>query len=42
MCYPKDLRLGVMKDIKEDYNNGLYKELLKQDTFIEAFFDIYE
>ena len=42
MCYPKDLRLGVMKDIKEDYNGGLYKEILRQDTFIEAFFDIYE
>lgn len=42
MCYPKDLRLGVMKDIKEDYNNGLYKEALNEDTFIEAFFDIYE
>lgn len=42
LSYPKDLRLGIMKDIKNDYENSLYKQLLQQDTFINAFFDIYE
>ena len=40
-CYPKDLRLGIMKDIKKDYKENLYKLLLEEDTFIESFFDIY-
>lgn len=41
-CYPKDLRLGIMKEIKNDYFNTLYQELLDDDTFLTAFFNIYE
>lgn len=40
--YPKDLRLGVMKEIKSDYSNELYKDLLEADSFLDAFFNIYE
>jgi MoxR-like ATPase len=41
--YPKDLRLGIMKEIKSDYySDGLYEEVLDNDDFLEAFFDIYE
>ena len=39
--YPKDLRLGIMKEIKKDYEDGFYRKLLNRDEFIEAFFDIY-
>lgn len=40
-CYPKDLRLGIMKEIKSDHSGELYNELLHEDKFLEAFFDIY-
>ena len=41
--YPKDLRLGIMKEIKSDYySDGLYEEVLDTDDFLEAFFDIYQ
>lgn len=40
--YPKDLRLGIMKEIKSDYSEELYKDLLGADEFLEAFFNIYE
>lgn len=40
--YPKDLRLGVMKEVKLDASEGLYKELLNEDKFLDAFFTIYE
>lgn len=39
--YPRDLRLGIMKEIKMDYPNNLYEKLLDCDDFIEAFFEIY-
>ncbi|MBU3133218.1 AAA family ATPase [Clostridium gasigenes] len=42
MNYPKDLRLGIMKEIKSDYSTELYKKLLEADTFLDAFFSIYE
>ncbi|MGG5460776.1 AAA family ATPase [Clostridium sp. B9] len=40
-CYPKDLRLGIMKEIKSDHSRELYNKLLQEDKFLEAFFDIY-
>ncbi|MBW6410827.1 ATP-binding protein [Clostridium weizhouense] len=39
--YPRDLRLGIMKEIKRDYKNGVYELLLDQDEFIESFFNIF-
>lgn len=39
--FPRDLRLGIMKEIKIDYSEKLYNELLDCDEFLEAFFDIY-
>lgn len=42
MIYPRDLRLGIMKEIKKDYPKDLYEKLLDSDVFIEAFFNIYQ
>ena len=42
LCYPKDLRLGIMKEIKSDVNKIIYDELLNEDMFLDAFFDIFE
>ncbi|MDD7794951.1 ATP-binding protein [Clostridium sp. 'White wine YQ'] len=39
--YPKDLRLGIMKEIKNDCSSDLYLEFLNNEEFLEAFFDIY-
>ncbi|MCR4944634.1 MAG: AAA family ATPase [Clostridium sp.] len=39
--YPKDLRLGIMKEIKRDYSKELYEKLLQCDEFLNAFFEIY-
>lgn len=39
--YPRDLRLGIMKEIKEDCPKEIYEKLLDSDEFIDAFFDIY-
>lgn len=39
--YPKDLRLGIMKEIKSDADEKLYNEILDNDKFLEAFFNIY-
>ncbi|MDU4939644.1 MAG: AAA family ATPase [Clostridium sp.] len=41
MIYPRDLRLGIMKEIKKDYPKDLYERLLDCDGFIDAFFNIY-
>ena len=40
-CNPRDLRLGIMKEIKNDYSKSLYEALLDSDEFMEAFFEIY-
>lgn len=39
--YPKDLRLGIMKEIKNEASKKLYDKLLDTDIFLDAFFDIY-
>jgi hypothetical protein len=40
--YPRDLRLGIMKEIKRDYNGEVYGKLLNNEAFLEAFFDIFK
>ena len=40
--YPRDLRLGIMKEIKRDYKAGIYEKLLDKDEFLEAFFSIFK
>lgn len=40
--YPKDLRLGIMKEVKLDASKALYNELLNEDRFLDAFFNVYE
>jgi len=40
--YPRDLRLGIMKEIKRDHKDGIYKKLLDKDEFLEAFFSIFK
>lgn len=40
--YPKDLRLGIMKEVKIDASEKLYKDLLNEDKFLDAFFAIFE
>lgn len=39
--YPRDLRLGIMKEIKKEHKNDVYKLLLYQKEFIESFFNIF-
>ncbi len=39
--YPRDLRLGIMKEIKRDYKDGIYEKLLENDEFLDAFFNIF-
>ena len=39
--YPRDLRLGIMKEIKRDYSGRVYEKLLDNGEFLEAFFDIF-
>jgi ABC-type oligopeptide transport system ATPase subunit len=39
--YPKDLRLAVMREIRESYYDNIYQEFLNQSSFIEGFFEIY-
>lgn len=40
-CYPPDLKLAIMREIRESYYEDLYEEFLKQSSFIEGFFQIY-
>ncbi|MDS0525562.1 ATP-binding protein [Clostridium sp. SHJSY1] len=39
--YPRDLRLGIMKEIRRDYRKNLYEKLLDCDEFLESFFEVY-
>lgn len=39
--YPQDLKLGIMREIKEDHEESIYKDFLDDDSFIEGFFQIY-
>ena len=39
--YPPDLKLAIMREIRESYYGDIYEEFLKQSSFIEGFFQIY-
>lgn len=38
--YPIDLKLGIMKDIKENYNN-IYNKCLQNNNFVNIYFQAY-
>lgn len=38
--YPIDLMIGIMKDIKENYDE-VYKVAIENEDFIEAYFNVY-
>lgn len=40
--YPLDLRIGIMKGIKNDYPIDFYNKFLDNEEFIEVFFESYE
>ncbi len=40
--YPADLKMGLMKEIKWSYEESLYKEFLKEPSFVEGYFSMYE
>lgn len=40
--YPKDLKAGIMQDIKFNYSDSLYREFINNDIFIEGYFSLYE
>lgn len=40
--YPRDLRLGIMKEIKRDYKDTIYAKLLETEEFLDAFFNIFK
>jgi hypothetical protein len=39
--YPSDLRLAIMKELKAFYGEGIYKDFLNRDDFIEGYFKTY-
>jgi hypothetical protein len=39
--YPRDLRLGIMQEIKRDCTDTTYKKLLETEEFLDAFFNIF-
>ncbi|AKA70017.1 ATP-binding protein [Clostridium scatologenes] len=41
-CYPADLKMSIMQEIKWNYEDSLYKEFLEEPSFVEGYFDIYE
>ncbi len=41
-CYPTDLKMGLMQEIKWIYENNLYKEFLQEPSFVEGYFSMYE
>ena len=38
--YPVDLRIGIMKDIKNSYTE-VYKHAIENETFVESYFESY-
>lgn len=40
--YPADLKMGIMKEIKLNYEESLYMELLEEKSFVDGYFLIYE
>lgn len=41
LLYPRDLRISLMKEIREVYGKDLYPLLREDDLFLEAFFECY-
>jgi ABC-type cobalamin/Fe3+-siderophores transport system ATPase subunit len=39
--YPTDLKLAIMKELKQDYGNSVYNDFILEEDFIESFFKIY-
>jgi len=39
--YPPDLKLAIMKELKELYEDTLYKDFLMNEVFIEGYFKTY-
>lgn len=39
--YPRDLRISIMKEVRQMYKEAIYKDLLADDEFLEAFYDAY-
>ena len=40
--YPKDLRLGIMKEIRKEYKDTIYEDILDNDEFLNTFFNIFK
>lgn len=40
--YPADLKMGIMQEIKWNYEDSLYREFLSEQSFVEGYFAIYE
>ena len=40
--YPKDLRLGIMKEIRKEYKDTIYNDILDNDEFLNTFFNIFK
>jgi hypothetical protein len=38
--YPADLKIGIMKDIKNNYDE-IYKYAIEDEKFVEAYFEAY-
>lgn len=40
--YPVDLKMGIMQEIKWNYEDSLYKDFLSEESFLEGYFSMYE
>jgi MoxR-like ATPases len=40
--YPVDLKMGIMQEIKWNYEDGLYQDFLSEESFLEGYFSMYE
>lgn len=38
--FPADLKLGIMRELKSNYESSIYQELLEDDTFTEGYFNM--
>jgi hypothetical protein len=38
--YPVDLKIGIMKDIKNSYTE-VYKQAIENEAFVESYFEAY-
>lgn len=39
--YPLDLKLGLMREIKQDYKDTVYKKFLQNETFVNGYFSMF-